>query len=183
MEGTEEGGEGEGGVFAVGHGEDHGVVAVGVGGWLGKGVDDVDAVFTGGDGCGGPGVVDVDGEVVFFEGFHDVDHFGVAHVGAVFLEGEAEDKDTAAKHLDAFAEHVFDYLVGYVGAHGVVHAAAGEDYLGVVAVALGALGEVEGVDADAVAAYEAGTERQEVPFRGCCLEHGLGVDALSLIHI
>lgn len=177
MEGTEEGGQGEGGVFAVGHGEDHGVVAVGVGGGCGEVVDDVDAVFTGGDGCGGPGVVDVDGEVVFFEGFHDVDHFGVAHVGAVFLEGEAEDKDTAAKHLDAFAEHVFDYLVGYVGAHGVVHAAAGEDYLGVVAVALGALGEVEGVDADAVSADESRTEGQEVPFRGCRLEHGLGVDA------
>ena len=63
VEGTEEGGQREGGVFAMGHGEDHGVVAVGVGGWLGKGVDDVDAVFTGGNGGGGPGVVDVDGEV------------------------------------------------------------------------------------------------------------------------
>ncbi len=35
-----------------------------------------------------PGVVNVDLGVAALQGFDDVDHFGVAHVGAVFFEGD-----------------------------------------------------------------------------------------------
>lgn len=177
VERAEEGGEVEGGVVAVGDGEDDGVVAVGVGGGRGKVGEDVDAVFAAGYRGGCPRVMDVDGEVVLGEGAVYVDYLGVADVGAVFLEGEAEDEDAGVEYLDAFAEHEFYDLVGNVGAHGVVHPASGEDYFGVVAVALGALGEVVGVDTDAVSADESGTEGEEVPFRGCRLEHVHGVDA------
>ncbi len=140
-------------------------------------VHDFDAVFAANGFGVRPRVVDGDVEVVFHQCLVYVDDFGVAHVGAVFLEGKAEDEDVAAEHLDAFLEHELDYAVGHVGAHAVVHAAAGEDDFGVVAVALGALGEVVRVDAYAVAADESGLEGQEVPFGRGGFENVLRVDA------
>lgn len=124
-----------------------------------------------------PGVEDGDVEVILFEGLDDVDDLGVAHVGAVLFESEAEDEDVAVEYLYAFLEHEFDDAVGNVGAHAVVHAASGEDDFGVVAVALGTLGEIVGIDADAVASDESGLEGEEVPLGRCCLEDVVGVDA------
>ena len=158
--GGEVGGDVEALEFAVGYGGDGGVeFAV-----VGELVDYFEAIFAANGFGVGPGVVDGDVEVVFLQGFDDVNDFGVANVGAVFFEGEAEHEDVAAEYLDAFFEHEFDDAVGNVGAHAVVHAAAGQDDFGVVAVALGALGEVVGVNANAVAADEAGFEGEEVPF-------------------
>ena len=62
-----------------------------------------------------------------------------------------------------FLEHVLDDTVGNVCAHAVVHASSGENDLRVVAVALGTLGEIVGVDTDAVATDKSGLEGQEVP--------------------
>ena len=129
----------------------------------GKFIDYVEAIFALDGGGIGPRVEDCHVEVVFLEGFDDVDDFGVAYVGAVFLEGEAQDEDMTAEHLDAFLEHELDDAVGHVGAHAVVHASAGEDDFGVVAVALGALGEIIGIDTDTVATDESGFEGQEGP--------------------
>ena len=69
----------------------------------------------------------------------------------------------AAEYLYAFLEHQFDGLIGNIFAHAVVHAASGKNDLGIIAVALCALGEV-GVDADAVSSDQTRLERQEVPF-------------------
>lgn len=150
----EEGADVEAFEFAVGDGGYGGVEFL-TGGEL---VDDGETIFTF-DGCGvGPGIVDGDVEVVFFECFDDVDNLGVAHVGAVLFECKAEDYDVAVEHLDTFFEHEFDDAVGYISAHAVVHAAAGEDYLRVVTVALGALGEIIGIDTDTVATDESGLE-------------------------
>ena len=75
------------------------------------------------------------------------------------------------------ARHGLDELRDHVGAHAVVQAAPGQDDLGVVADGLGLVRQVIGVDADAVAAHQAGAKRQEVPLGAGGLEHGLGVDA------
>ena len=143
----------------------------------GKFIDYIESVFAFCDGGIGPRVEDCHVEVVFLEGANNVDDFGVAHVGAVLLEGKAEDDDVAVEHLYAFLEHELDDAVGHVGAHAVVHAASGEDDFRVVAVALGALGEIVGVNAYAVATHKARLEGKEVPLGGSCFENVLGIDA------
>ena len=69
------------------------------------------------------------------------------------------------------------HAVGDVDAHAVVDPPAGMDDLRVVADLLGLVRDVEGVDADAVAADQAGPEGQEVPLGAGRLQHVLGVDA------
>ena len=133
--GFEEGADVEAFEFAMGDGCNSGVEFL----TGGKFVDYSETVLALGGGRIGPGVVDSDVEVILFEGLDDVDDLGVAHVGAVFFKGEAEDEDVAVEYLDAFLEHEFDDAVGNVGAHAVVHAATGQDDFGVVAVALGTL--------------------------------------------
>src|SRR5262249_47729161 len=59
----------------------------------------------------------------------------------------------------------------------VVDAAAGEDDLRLVAGGLRGRGEVEGIDADAVAADEAGAEVEEVPLGARRLQHVVDRDA------
>lgn len=173
MEGFEHRGDVETVELAVCDGGDGGVKLLA----FGQGVDYGEAVLALDGGGVGPGVVDGDVEVILFESFDDIDDFGVAHVGTVFFECETKHEDVAAEHLDAFLEHQLDDTVGNICAHAVVHAATGEDDLGVVAVALGALGQIIGIDADAVAADKTGLEGQEVPFGRGCLEHIGGVDA------
>src|SRR3546814_15412777 len=46
-----------------------------------------------------PGVVDVDRRVVALELAHDVDHAGVAEIGAVFLEREPQEQDARTRHV------------------------------------------------------------------------------------
>ena len=84
---------------------------------------------------------------------------------------------TRAPYLDAAVQHRFDQLAGDEAAHAVVDAPAGENHLRVVADLLGFVGQVVGVHADAVAAHQAGAERQEVPFGAGGFQHFLGVDA------
>lgn len=150
----EEGGDVEAFEFAMGDGCNSGVEFL----TGGKFVDYSETVLALDGGRIGPGVVNSDVEIIFFESFDDVDNLGVAHVGAVLFECKAEDYDVAVEHLDAFLEHELDDAVGYISAHAVVHAAAGEDYLRVVTVALGALGEIIGIDTDTVATDESGLE-------------------------
>ena len=140
-------------------------------------VDNFKAIFTFYGLRISPRVEDGDVEIVLAEGFDNVNHLGVSHIGAVLLEGEAEDDDVAAEYLDALLEHELDDAVRHVGAHAVVHAASGKDYLRVVAVALSTLCQVIRIHADAVSADQSRLERQEIPFRGGCGKHILRVDA------
>ena len=119
----------------VGDGEDGCVELV-----CGQFVGDFDAVLVPYYVRIGPGVVYRDVDIVLLQGPVDVYDLGVAHVRAVLLESEAEDEDVGVKYLKAFLEHQLYCLGGDVLAHSVVHAAACEDDLGVVAVPLGALG-------------------------------------------
>ena len=61
-------------------------------------------------------------------------------VGAVLLEGEAQNEDVTVEHLDAFLQHQLDSLGGHILTHAVIHAATGKDDFRIVAVTLGALG-------------------------------------------
>lgn len=157
--------------FFVGDGGDAGIEF----GVCGKFVDYVETVFAFGDGGICPGVEDGDVEVIFLEGFHNVDNLGVAYVGAVLLECKSHHKNMAAEYLYAFLEHQFDGLVGNIFAHAVVHAASGEDDLGVIAVALCALRKIVWVDSDAVSTDQSRLERQEVPLGRSCFENVLCV--------
>ncbi len=125
----------------------------------------------------GQGIADGHVDEVALHGVDDVDHPRVAHIGTVLLEGEAQYQQLGAEHLDAFLQHQLHHLIGHVAAHGVVHTSSRQDDLGVVAVALCCLRQVEGVHADAVAAHQPGLEGEEVPLRPRCLEHILRVDA------
>ena len=98
-------------------------------------------VFVLGLGAVDPGVVDVDADAVLTQGVDDVHHPGVAQIGAVFLEGQAEDEDPAVADADAALRHELDHRLRDVGAHAVVDAPAGEDDLGVVADGDGLVGE------------------------------------------
>ena len=155
----------------VGDGEDNGAVVTGLG------LDEVEAVFLPGFVRVGPGVVDVDPGAVVAQFLDEVDDTGVTQVGAVFFEGEAEDEDGSVEDGVPMGQQELDDLGGEVAAHAVIGAAAGEDHFRVVADLLGLVGEVVGVDANAVAADEAGAEREEVPFAAGGGEDGVGVEA------
>src|SRR6056297_1072975 len=165
-------GVGEFSEFVVGDGEGYGVVGV-----VGRGFGQVQAVFVSCFFGVGPGVVDVDFEVVVLQRLDDVDDSGVSEVRAVFLEGEAQDEDFCAGAVDALPGHQLDQFAGDVGAHAIVGAAAGQDHLRVEADVLRLVGQVVRVHADAVAADQAGAERQEIPFRSRGLEDRAGVQA------
>ena len=68
----------------------------------GQFVHHFDAVLVFNNGRIGPGVVDGDVKIVFFQSFVNVDDLGVAHIRAVLLEGEAEDENVAVDDLNAF---------------------------------------------------------------------------------
>lgn len=143
-------------------------------------LDGLDAVFVVGFVRVDPGVVHVHPHVVFRQFLDHVHHPGVAQVRAVLLEGQAHHQHPGTVHLDAAGQQSLDQLAGHVAAHAVVDAPAGEDHLGVVADGLGLVGQVVGVHADAVAAHQAGPERQKVPFGAGGFQHFLGVDVQAV---
>jgi hypothetical protein len=73
-----------------------------------------------------PRVVHIYVYVVFAQLADDVDHLGVAQVGAVFLEGKAHDEHFGAFYMNAALHQGFHQLAGHIGAHAVVQAAAGQ---------------------------------------------------------
>ncbi len=155
----------------VGDGEDDGVVGASIG--L---ADGSNAVFVLRFFDRDPGVVHIDVAVVVFQFGNDIDDAGVAQVWAVFLEGEAHDQHFGAFDLDALFGHGLDQLGNDVGAHAVVKAPAGQDDFRVVADGLGFVGEVVRVNANAVAADQAGAKGEEIPLATGRLEYRLGVD-------
>ena len=105
-----------------------------------------------------PRIVNFDLGMVARQPARDVDDFGVAQVRAVFLEGEAEDEDSGVHDLHLAPGHRLDDFVGNVAVPAGVDAAVGEDAFGAVADLLRLVRQVVGIDADAVAADQAGTK-------------------------
>src|SRR6266852_6126729 len=119
-------------------------------------------------------------DAIAFQLVGHIDDVRVAQVGNVFLEGQPEHDDLRAFHGIAVADHVLDGLFGNELSHIVVDAPPGEDHLRVVAEHLRLVGEVIGVDADAVASDQAGAEREKVPFGSGRLENLEGIDAYAI---
>src|SRR5437764_746503 len=95
---------------------------------------------------------------------HDVWHAAVAQVWHVLLEGEPQDADARFfDGLDIGVDQQLDEPLRQELSHTVVHGAAGQDHLRVVAYLLRLGGEVVGVHADAVSAHQARAEGEEVP--------------------
>ena len=112
----------------------------------------------------GHGIVHVHVGAVGLQLADHVDHRELRRSGQSSLKVRPSTMHARALDLPAGANHQLDGLLGDELAHAVVDAPAGEDDLRVVAEHLGLVGQVVRVDADAVAADQAGPERQEVPF-------------------
>ena len=107
---------------------------------------------------------------------HDVDDLGVADVGHVLLEGQAEHRH-ASPTSRLLPKSARMHSRATRCADAVVDAPAGQDDLRMIAGLLGAVRQVIGIDADAVPADEARRERQEVPLGARRRQHVAGVDA------
>lgn len=107
----------------------------------------------------------------------DVVHLAVARVRAVLLERNAEDDDLRIAHLLAGENQLLDRRVRHELTHAVIHLAAGEDDLAVIAELLGLVSKVIGIDADTMAADETGAETERVPLGVHALDDLSGVDA------
>ena len=161
-----------GAVAAVAHGHHqyvHGVLGI-------YGLQ-LDAVFVADFVRVGDRVADDDLHAPGLKFAHHVHDLAVADIGAVFLEGDAEDADPTARCIHALLQHQLDGVAGHIARHVVVDAAASQDDLRVVAHGLGLVGEVVGVHANAVAADQAGAEGQEVPFAAGGFQYFYRVDA------
>ena len=116
--GGEEGFHVEGLEVVVGDCEDDGVKPSGR-----EFADDVYAIFVSYMGCICPRVIYRYAVCIFLKGMVDVHYLCIADVGAVFLEGDAEDEDFRVLDHDAFLVHALDGLFGDVGSHSVVESA------------------------------------------------------------
>ena len=157
-------------VAAVRHGRHDGVGARQLGP-----ADRAYAVFVHGFIGVGIRVGDDDFNAVGLQLVNDVDDLGVAQVGAVLLEGQAQHIDAGALDATAAGDHLLDGLLGNEFTHAVIDAPAGQDDLRVVAQHVGLVGQVVGIDADAMAADQARLELQEVPFGAGGFQHLGGV--------
>ena len=92
-----------------------------------------------------------------------VDHFRVSCVRTVFLECKSEYGDLCLLDRSARGDEVLDAVLRHVLAHVVIDTSAGKDYLAVVSEHLGFICQIIRVDSDAVPAYKARIELEEVP--------------------
>lgn len=143
----------------------------------GEFIDNIYAVFTLSDGGVGPGIINGDVDIVFFQGFVDVYNLGVANIGAVLLESETENEDMAVKYLYTFLQHQLDGLRSDMFTHAIVHTTTGKNDFGVVAIAFSTLGEIVGIHTYAMATNKTGTEGEEVPLGASSFKYVEGVDA------
>ena len=152
------------------HGEHHRLEAI-----VRQFVDDADAIFVQRVLAVGDGIVDHHIEEAA-KLAHEIDDLGVARVGHVLLEGEAHDQDLGVVHLQLAVKHGLDDVAGDEARHAVIDAAPGEDHLRVKADRLRLVGQIIGIDADAVAADEARTIGVKIPFGAGGGKHLAGVE-------
>ena len=125
-------------------------------------------------------VMGLDGNAEALESVNDIEHFRIADIGHVFLEGEAENGDgrvgaaIGKEHADAFLRDA--------GTYSIIGAATGENDLRMATGFFSPVGEIIGVDAYAMSADEAGAEGQEVPFGASGLQNVDRVDVEGLKH-
>ena len=113
--------------------------------------------------------MDVRFDAACFQHRNHAGHLRVANVRHVLLERDSEHEDRPVRGLQAVSD-----LLDDEGPHRVVGTAAGEDDLRVVADLRRAMGQIVGIDADAVAPDQARREVQEVPLGAGGIEHVVG---------
>src|ERR1700683_4994558 len=106
----------------------------------------------------------------------NVHDLAVAKIRTILLEGESQNEDSGVPYHDAPLSHQLDDLLGDIGSHAVVDAAAGENHLRVVADLGRFVRQIIRIHPDAVAAHQAWAERQEVPLRAGGPQDFLSVD-------
>nr|ART37286.1 D639 [uncultured bacterium] len=119
----------------------------------------------------------VDRHAEIFELAHHIHDAGVAHVGAVFLERDAQHQRPRTGHRQPAADQQTCHALGHVATHAVVDAPASQDHFRVVADFLRLVREVIRIDADAVTADQARSKRQEIPLGAGRFQHFRCVDA------
>src|SRR5205823_1909469 len=113
-------------------------------------------------------------EAVGVQLIDDIGDFGVTGVGHVFLKSHAEDGDRGGPVLpfqqatNAFARDPLP--------DAVIDLSAGQNHLRFVTRLLGAIGQIIGIDADAVTPDQAGGELLEVPFGAGGGKHIASID-------
>ena len=105
----------------------------------------------------GPRVADINFAAEFFQPVHHIHRMTVADIGAVFLECDPQLQYLCSVDPAVFLDHQLDDFSGDIVAHAVVDAASGEDHLGQIAQGLSFVGQVVGIDADAMTADQAGS--------------------------
>ena len=106
-----------------------------------------------------------------------VDDFRISRVGAIFFKRKAENRNLCVFYRDIRLYKIFNGVFGYIFAHIVVYASAGENNLAVIAHFLGLVCKVIGVNAYAVSADKPGIEFEEIPLCACRLQNGFCIYA------
>src|SRR3984893_10956550 len=114
------------------------------------------------------------GEAKRLQFAYDTDHAGVARIRNILLESQAEYGDNTSPALST--QQPSDTFARDAVTHAIVDPATGQDDFGVVARLFCTIGQVIGVNANAVPADQARLKWHEIPFgtRGC--QHIAGVD-------
>jgi hypothetical protein len=126
-----------------------------------------------------PRIADDDLDPPLLQLLHEVRHLAVPDIGAVLLEGDAQDADTAARDIDAVLEHQADDVAGRIARHVVIDPSAGEDHLRMVSHLLRLMREVVGIDPDTVSTDHPRSEGEEVPLAPRRFEHLDGINPES----
>src|SRR5262245_44275496 len=93
-----------------------------------------------------------------------IHHFRIAQVWQVLLEVQAQhQRAPRAVERIAWLVTVHDPFSDMV-AHSIIDTPPGENDLGMMAQRLGTMGQIEGIDTDAMTADEAWAEIEKVPF-------------------
>ena len=127
-----------------------------------------------------PRVVNIHLAAELFQLRSNIYDLGVAAVGAVLLEGHTQHEHVSVLNLMVLLNHQFQHLVGNELGDRVIHSSAAENHLRVVAQRLCFVGKVVGVNRDAMAAYQARTIFQEVPFCTGGFDDVVGVDTYAV---
>ena len=90
---------------------------------------------------------------------NDIGDFGVAQVRTILLERESQHDHFGARQWASVLDELLQRLLRNVGAHAVVDSPPRQNDLRMVSDHFCLMSQVIGVDADAMAAHQAGPER------------------------
>ena len=135
-----------------------------------------------------PWVTDIHSATEILEFLHNIHHLRIAAIGAVFFEGNAQNKHVGVVNFVVLSDHQFDGLVGNELGNRIVDRSSGKNHFGVVSERFGFVRKVVGIYGNAMSAYESRTVFEEIPFRSGGINHVVGInphavaDKRELVH-